>query len=59
MKRPKKRELQQIASNRSSGTEFKDFNKLYKYYNKEPFSFLVNDVTLASDNPLRFKKNLT
>ena len=24
----------------------------------EPFSFLVNDRTLPSDNPLRFRKNL-
>ena len=22
----------------------------------EPYSFLVNDTTLASDNPLRFRK---
>ena len=24
----------------------------------KPYSFLVNDVTLASDNPLRFRNNL-
>ena len=24
----------------------------------EPYSFFVNDTTLASDNPLRFRKNL-
>ena len=24
----------------------------------EPYSFLVIDTTLASDNPLRFRKNL-
>ena len=53
-----KRELQQIASNHSSDIEFKDFMKLYKNYTKKPFSFLVNDTTLASDNPLRFRKNL-
>ena len=29
--------------------------KLYKDYIKEPFSFLANDTTLPSDNPLRFK----
>ena len=58
MKIPNKRELQQIASNHSSDIDFKDFMKLYKEYNKEPYSFLVNDTTLSSDNPLRFRKNL-
>ena len=32
-----KRKLQKIVSNHSSDTEFKDFMKLYKDYNKEPF----------------------
>ena len=27
-------------------------------YTAEPYSFLVNDTTLPSDNPLRFRKNL-
>ena len=58
MKIPNKRELQQIASNNSSNIEFKDFMKLYKYYTKERFSFLVNDITLSSDNQSRFRKNL-
>ena len=30
--------------------DFKDFMKLYKYYAKEPYSFLINDTTLSSDN---------
>ena len=34
MKIPDKRELQQIASCHSSGTNFKDFIKLEKYYIK-------------------------
>ena len=58
MKNRNKRELQQIASNHSSGINFKDFMKLYKEYTKEPYSFLVNDTILSSDNPLRFRKNL-
>ena len=57
MKIPNKRELQQIASNHSSDVDFKDFMKLYKDYTKEPHSFIVNDTTLSSDNPLRFRKN--
>ena len=48
IKIPSKRELQQIASNHSSDTGFKDFRKLYKDYTKEPYSFLVNDTTLSS-----------
>ena len=58
MKIPDKRELQQIASNHSSDIDFKDFMKLYKDYTKEPYSFLVNNTTLSSDNLLRFRKNL-
>ena len=58
MKIPNKRELQQRASNHSSDTDFKDFMKRYKDYTKEPCSFLVNDRTVSTDNPLRFRKNL-
>ena len=58
MKIPKKRELQQVASNHSSEIEFKEFLKLYKNYTKEPYSFLVNDTTLSLDNHLIFRKNL-
>ena len=53
----KKREHQQIASNHSSDIDFKDFMQLCKDYSRELYSFLVNDTTLASDNPLRFSKN--
>ena len=58
MKIPNIRELQQIASIHSPDIDFKGFMKFYKDYTKEPYSFLVNDTTLASDNLLRFKKNL-
>ena len=58
MKIPNKRELQQIASNHSPDIDFKYFIKLYKDYTKELYSFLVNDTSLSSDNPLRFRKNL-
>ena len=58
MKIPNKRELQQIALNHSSIIDFKDFIKIYKSYTKEPYFFLVNDTTLPSDDPLRFRKNL-
>ena len=58
MKIPNKREIQQIASNHSSDINFKDFMKIYKDYTKEQYLFLVNETTLLSDNPLRFRKNL-
>ena len=58
MKTRNKKELQQIASNHSSYIDFKDSVKLYKDYTKEAYSFLVNDTTLPSGNPSRFRKNL-
>ena len=57
MKIPNKRELQQIDLNHSSDIDFKDF-RIYKICTAEPYSFLVNDTTLASDDPLRFRQNL-
>ena len=51
MKIPNKREL-------LSDIDFKDFTKIYKKCTAEPYSFLVNDTTLPSDDPLRFRKNL-
>ena len=58
MKITNKRELQQIAFNHSSDIDFQDFMNLYKKCAAKPFSFLLIDTTLASDNPLRFRKNL-
>ena len=58
MKIPNKGELQQIAINHSSDIDFKDFIKIYKKCTDNSYSFLVNDSTLSSDNPLRFRKNL-
>ena len=58
MKIPNKGELQQIALNHSSDIDFKDFIKIYKKCTKEPYSFLVNDTTLQSSDPLRFRYNL-
>ena len=55
---PNKRELQKIAINHSSDISTKDFINIYRKCAAEPSSFLVNNTTLASDNPLRFRKNL-
>ena len=54
---PNKRELQQTAINHSSDINTKDFVNIYSQYTTEPFSFLVDEATLASNNPLRFRKN--
>ena len=56
MKIPNKRK--QIALNHSSDIDFKYFMNIYKKCTAEPYSFLVNDTTLSSDDPLRFRKNL-
>ena len=58
MKIPNKRELQQIALNHSSDIDFKDFMNIYKKIHQRAILFLVNDTTLPSDDPLRFRKNL-
>ena len=58
MKIPNKRELQQIAIDHSSNINTKDFIKIYNKCIDKPYSFLVNDTTLSSDDPLRFRKNL-
>ena len=45
-----KRELKQIALNHSLDIDFKDFIKNYKKCTVEPYSFLLNDLTLTSHN---------
>ena len=53
---PNRRELQDIEINYSSDISTEDFINIYRECTAEPYSFLVNDTTLASDNPLRFRK---
>ena len=55
---PNKRELQQIAINHSSDINTKDLANIYRKCTGEPYSFLVINTMLASNNPLRFRKNL-
>ena len=58
MKILNKQELKQIAFNYSLDIDFKDFMNLYKQFTAKEYSFSVIDATLASDNLLRFRKNL-
>ena len=44
---PNKRELQQIALNHSSDISTEDFIKIHKKCTAEPYSFLVNNTTVA------------
>ena len=55
-KAPNNRELREIATNHSSDVSTKDFTNMYRKCTVEPYSFFVNDTTLASDNPSRFRK---
>ena len=55
---PNKRELQQTDLSHSSDINFKDLIKIYKQCTVEPYTFLVNDTNLRSDNPIRCRKNL-
>ena len=53
-----KRELEEIVQNHSSDISTKDFINIYRECTGKPYSFLVNDTTVALDNPLRFRKIL-
>ena len=58
MKIHNKRELQQIAINRSADIHYKDFLKIYRNCRNATYSFLIIDTTLPADNRLKFRKNL-
>ena len=53
---PNKRELQEIARHHSSDIKTENFINIYRECTAKPYSFFVNYTTLASDNPLRFRK---
>ena len=55
-KHPNRRKLWEIVTYHSSDISTKDFTNIYKKSTVEPFSFLVNDSTLTSDNPSQFRK---
>ena len=58
MKINNKRELQNIAINRSANFDYQDFIKIYRKCTKETYNFLTTDTTLPASNPLRFRNNL-
>ena len=54
-----KRELQNIAFNRSADINYKDFLKIYRNCTKESYSFLTINTTLPANDPMRFRKNFS
>ena len=60
MKIPNKGELQKLVLNHSSDINSKDFIKVYKNCTDVEFYCTIRffETTLASDNPLRFRKIL-
>ena len=58
MRIPNKIELQQIAISHSSDINTEDFIEIYRKCTDKPYSFLVIDTILPSNNLLRFRKNL-
>ena len=56
---PNRQGLQQIVFNHSSDIDFKDFINLYEKCTAKRHSFLLIDATIASDNLLGFRKNLS
>ena len=50
--------IMKIAQNHVSNISTKDSINIHKKYTAKPYSFLVDDTTFASDDPLRFRKNL-
>ena len=58
MKIANKRDLQQISINHSPDINTRDFTEIYRKFTNKPYSFLVIDTTLPSNDRLRFRKNL-
>ena len=50
--------IMKIAQNHVSNISTKDSINIHKKYTAKPYSFLVDDTTLVSDNPLRSRKKL-
>ena len=58
MKLPNKQGPRQTVFNHSIDIELKDYMNLSKKRTSKRYFVLVTDATRASDNPLRFRKNL-
>ena len=52
-----KKELRNIANDNSADLEYKDFLKLYRHFTSKPYSFMIIDETLPSNNPNKYRDN--
>ena len=52
-----KKELQNIADDNSADLEYKDFLKLYRHFTSKPYSFMIIDETLPSNDPNKYQDN--
>ena len=55
MKIGNKKELKNIADEKSDHLDYKDFLKIYNYCTKEPYSFMLIDMRPTAT--ISFKKN--
>ena len=53
-----KRDLQQKVNNILSDIDFNGFMKFNKKFTADPYSVLINNATLPTDNHLYFRHNL-
>ena len=51
-----RRQLHEIAITHTSDIDFAEFKRLYRRYMAKPYSFLLLDTTLPSDNQFHFRK---
>ena len=58
MRIPSKWQLQKTGFNESSHIDFKNFMNFYKKCIGKPYSYLLINATLASDNPFTLHKEL-
>ena len=58
VKIPNKQKFKQMVVSHLSDTDFKGFMNFSKKCIGKPFSFLVNDTNIASNNPFYFRRNL-
>ena len=54
-----KRGLQNIAIDHSADIDYKAFIKIYRECTRKSFNVLTIDTNFTSENPLRFRKNLS
>ena len=52
-----KKELRIIADDNPADLEYKDFLKLYRYFTSKPYSFMIIDETLPSNDPNKYRDN--